>query len=73
MTLMDRKKYAVWIEVFRGVAGLALIFFTKDWFGIDSFLSMASYLVAIYFLTTIFGGVYFAYFEKPYAAPNLAS
>ncbi|WP_108424195.1 sterol desaturase family protein [Flagellimonas amoyensis] len=72
-TLMDRKKYAVWIEVFRGVAGLALIFFTKDWFGIDSFLPMASYSVAIYFLITIFGGVYFTYFEKPYAATNLAS
>lgn len=72
-TLMDRKKYAVWIEVFRGVAGLALIFFTNDWFGIEGYLPMASYSVAVYFLITILGGIYFTYLEKSYVTPNLAS
>lgn len=72
-TLMDRKKYAVWIEVFRGVAGLVLIFFTKDWFGIEGYLPKAGYLVAAYFLTTILGGIYFTYLEKLHATPNLAS
>ncbi|WP_127141045.1 sterol desaturase family protein [Flagellimonas marinaquae] len=72
-TLMDRKSYAVWIEVARGIAGLALIYFSNDWFGIDAYLSIGSYLVALYFLITIFGGVYFTYVEKSFAAADLAS
>jgi len=63
-TLMDRTKYAVWIEVFRGIAGLALIFSTKDWFGIDAFIASGSILVSVYFVVTIGAGVYFTYFER---------
>jgi len=72
-TLMDRKNYAVWIEVVRGLGGLVLIFFTNDWFGIDNYLALGSYLVALYFLITIFGGIYFTYFEKSFATPDLAA
>ncbi len=72
-TLMDGKKYAVWIEVVRGIGGLALIYFTNDWFGMDSYLSMGSFIVALYFLITIFGGIYFTYFEKTLVTPDLAS
>ncbi|AEM71149.1 fatty acid hydroxylase [Allomuricauda ruestringensis DSM 13258] len=72
-TLMDRKNYAVWIEVIRGVGGLVLIYFTRDWFGINAYLSMGSYFVAFYFLITIFGGIYFTYFEKSFIATDLAS
>lgn len=72
-TLMDRKNYAVWIEVIRGVGGMAMIYFTNDWFGINAYLSIGSYVVALYFLVTIFGGIYFTYFEKSFATPDLAS
>jgi len=72
-TLMDRKNYAVWIEVIRGVGGMAMIYFTNDWFGINAYLSIGSYIVALYFLVTIFGGIYFTYFEKSFATPDLAS
>lgn len=72
-TLMDRKSYAVWIEVIRGVAGLVLIYLSGDWFGIDTYISIGSYLVALYFLITIFGGVYFTYVEKSFATADLAS
>ena len=72
-TLMDRKSYAVWIEVIRGVAGLVLIYLSGDWFGIDTYVSIGSYLVALYFLITIFGGVYFTYVEKSFATADLAS
>tara|TARA_B100000949_G_scaffold231525_1_gene243886 strand:+ start:6216 stop:7484 length:1269 start_codon:yes stop_codon:yes gene_type:complete len=72
-TLMDRKRYAVWIEVIRGVGGLALIYFTNDWFGINTYFSIGSYLVALYFLVTIFGAIYFTYFEKSFATPDLVS
>ncbi|MFT0716461.1 sterol desaturase family protein [Flagellimonas lutimaris] len=72
-TLMDRKNYAVWIEVIRGLGGMALIYFTNDWFGINEHFSIGSYMVALYFLVTIFGGIYFTYFEKSFATPDLAS
>ncbi|QCW99177.1 sterol desaturase family protein [Aggregatimonas sangjinii] len=65
-TLMDRSNYAVWIELARGVLGLALIGFTGDWFGINEYFFFGSGLVALYFLITIFGGFFFTYFEKEY-------
>lgn len=63
-TLMDRKKYAVWIEVLRGILGIVFIVYTKDWFGIDSYILTGSFIVGLYFLITIIGGIYFTYFEK---------
>lgn len=72
-TLMDRKNYAVWIEVVRGVGGLVLIYVTNDWFGMNAYLSVGSYLIALYFLITIFGAVYFTYFEKSLVRPDLAA
>ncbi|WP_375323793.1 sterol desaturase family protein [Flagellimonas sp. GZD32] len=72
-TLMDRKSYAVWIEVFRGVAGLVFIYMTNDWFGLNGFLPQGSYWVAVYFLITIFAGIYFTFFEKSFITPDLAS
>ena len=63
-TLMDRKPFAVWIEILRGVLGLLLIGRSGDWFGLDAYVPFGAVMVAIYFLTTIFGGVYFTYLEK---------
>ncbi len=63
-TLMDRSSYAVFIEVFRGTAGIILIWMTKDWFGINGFVLWGSLMVAFYFFVTILGGIYFTYFEK---------
>lgn len=63
-SVMDRKSSAVWIEVVRGILGISLIVATRDWFGINSYLSWGSLLVTFYFLVTIFGGIYFTYFEK---------
>ncbi|TXN36768.1 sterol desaturase family protein [Flagellimonas hymeniacidonis] len=72
-SLMDKKKYAVWIEIFRSIAGLVLIYVTNDWFGLNAYMEMGSYLVGVYFLITIFGGVYFAYGEKNEKTSNPAS
>ena len=63
-TLMDRTPYAVWIEVTRGILGIAFIVYAKGWFGIDAFFAYGSICIGIYFLITILGGVYFSYFEK---------
>ena len=61
---MDRKPYALWIELFRGLGGLFLIILTGDWFGIDDYLPFMSVFIALYFLITIFGGIYFTHLEK---------
>lgn len=58
-SLMDRKRYAMWIEVVRSILGLALIYFTGDWFGINMYLPFGSYLVALYFIITLLGGIHF--------------
>ncbi|MCM4169658.1 hypothetical protein KCTC52924_02255 [Arenibacter antarcticus] len=62
-TLMDRKKYAVWIELGRGLVGIFWILFYGDWFGLHNFLPSANMWVTAYFLLTIFGGVYFTFLE----------
>ncbi|MDO6820077.1 sterol desaturase family protein [Zobellia sp. 1_MG-2023] len=69
-TLMDRKKYAVYIELFRGVFGLLFILFTKDWFGLNGYLNFGSWLVALYFVVTIISGFYFTYFESVVSEQN---
>ena len=63
-TLMDRSRFAVWIEVFRGLAGLGFIIYTKDWFGVDSYVAIGSIIVSLYFLITILGGIYFTFSKK---------
>ena len=63
-TLMDRSRYAVWIEVIRGILGITFIVYTKDWFGLDAYFSAGSFLVGSYFLVTILAGVYFTYFKN---------
>jgi sterol desaturase/sphingolipid hydroxylase (fatty acid hydroxylase superfamily) len=63
-TLMDRASYAVWIELFRGLTGIALIVITGDWFGMNVYIEQGSILMIFYFFITIFAGVYFTYLEK---------
>ena len=64
-TLMDRDKSAVWIETIRGLGGLALIWITGDWFGIDVLLPWGSFIVALYFIATIIGAHYFTFIDRP--------
>lgn len=63
-TLMDRKLYAVWIEVSRGVLGVLIVIYTNDWFGIENYLDGGRIIIASYFLITILGGVYFSFFDR---------
>jgi hypothetical protein len=55
---------AVWIELCRGILGLFLVFRTGDWFGINAQVTGGGYLVAMYFVITIIGGIYFTYMER---------
>ena len=60
-TLMDRKKHAVFIEIARSLAGLILLFYSGDWFGINNYLTFGSWLIAAYFGSTIVGALYFGF------------
>lgn len=57
--LMDRKPYALWVETGRSLAGLWLIWTTRDWFGIGEYWAFGALAVALYFVLTLFGGLYF--------------
>ncbi len=63
-SIMDRSTFAVWIEIARGLAGLFIIGYYGDWFGINAYVSFGSLVVAFYFLITIAGGVYFTYLAE---------
>lgn len=63
-SLMDRDKSAVWIEVLRGIAGMAIVVYNGDWFGISGKFLFAENFVFAYYFATIIGAVYFSYFEK---------
>ncbi|AWX45407.1 Alkylglycerol monooxygenase [Flagellimonas maritima] len=72
-SLMDKATYAIWIEIFRGIGGLALILITGDWFGLNEYISVGSYLVGLYFGITVLGSIYFTFFERSYIAPDFVS
>lgn len=63
-SLMDRQNFAFYIEFFRGIAGIALIWVTNDWFGINSIWEYGSFVVAVYFGLSILGGFYFTFVER---------
>jgi hypothetical protein len=60
-TLMDGKRYGVWIEVIRALAGWTVLSFTGDWFGIESYWKNGPLLVGIYFGITLVGAFYFGF------------
>ena len=63
-SLMDRKLYAVWVEITKGICGFMVLYLTEDWFGLNNYFALGSYVVGLYFLITILFSVYFTYFEK---------
>lgn len=71
-SLMDRLNFAFAIELFRSVAGIALIWTTGDWFGIDAFWPYGSLLVVLYFVITALGGLYFSFVERSGAERQIA-
>lgn len=56
-SLMDRLPSGVWIEVLRGLAGLAFIVHTGSWFGTETWIPGLHYAVAAYFAVTPVGAL----------------
>ena len=71
-SLMDRQRYALYVEAFRAVAGGVFIYLTGDWFGINTYFEQAGLFLQCYFLFTLFAAVYFTFFEKETVSSNLA-
>lgn len=64
-TLMDRKPYAFYLELFRALVGIIFIGVTGDWFGLDLYWAYGSMLISLYFVITAVGGFYFTFIERP--------
>lgn len=56
--LMDRNRYAVYWESLKGFAGIAIIYYYEDWFGLSSSVSFAHYILVGYFILSM-GVAYF--------------
>ena len=61
---MDKIKYVVYIELFRSILALIILYKFEDWFGLTVYLSYDNYLIAGYYISCIFGAIYFTYFDK---------
>lgn len=70
-SLMDGLSAAAWIEAVRGLGGMGYILQTGGWFGIDTLLPFGRELVAVYFMATAVGGVYFGHRRKAGASSEL--
>ncbi len=58
--LMDRNRYAWWVEAVKSLAGLALIYWQGNWFGLYSALS---WLLAGYFIFSALATLAFVVYE----------
>lgn len=65
-TLMDRKKYALTIEVVRSMLGVAYLIIQNGWFGMQTYFAGATSVMLSYFLITITAAVYFTLLEKEF-------
>ncbi len=68
-SMMDGSRYAVWIELARGAAGVGFIGATGGWFGIETLFPGATVMVAAYCVATSLGGLYFGRYELPESVP----
>ncbi len=63
-SIMDRKGYAIWIELIRATSALVFLYLNQDWFGINNFIAFGSILVTTYFVISMLSAIYFTYFEE---------
>ncbi|MEL7270415.1 MAG: sterol desaturase family protein [Bacteroidota bacterium] len=66
-TLMDQDAAALPIEVLRSLAGITWLVYFKDWFGMNAYFPLGTWLVGLYFTMTLVATLYFTKLEKPEA------
>lgn len=62
--LMDRLKIAAFTEGLRAIIGVGYILVVGDWFGLNTYLSIGTILMMIYFAITLIAGLYFTFIES---------
>lgn len=62
-TLMDKRSWALWPELISAFAGLFIIYFQGDWFGMNAVWPMGKYVVAGWFLCSVLVSTYFVFTE----------
>lgn len=62
-SLMDRDSTALWLEVAKSVAGLAIIYISGGWFGIDNMIPGGTMGVALYFIISVAVVAHFVFNE----------
>lgn len=68
--LMDHDKNAIWLEALKSLTGLAIIYYTGDWFFINEMIPGGMMLMVFYLIMSVFVVAYFVNVElkdKPMA------
>lgn len=58
-TLMDKSKYAMWVEVIKTGMGLGILWWQGGWFGLEQFSVALTFVMAAYFLFSLGMVAYF--------------
>ncbi|MEZ5043650.1 MAG: sterol desaturase family protein [Saprospiraceae bacterium] len=58
-TLMDKSKYAMWVEVIKAGMGLSILWWQGGWFGLEQFSVALTFVMAAYFLFSLGMVAYF--------------
>ncbi len=65
-SFMDGAKAAFWVEIGRAILGLFFVFLTNDWFGLETYIYLGSWVIVIYFSLTIVFTSYFWWYANPF-------
>jgi sterol desaturase/sphingolipid hydroxylase (fatty acid hydroxylase superfamily) len=69
-SLMDTYKFTIIFETIKVALGLYVIFSLGDWYGINSYLSYGSLLMAAYFVVSFLATIYFSFVEKRFVSSD---
>jgi hypothetical protein len=61
--LMDRNRYAVVWEILKAAAGIGIIYYTGDWFGISTIQPVIKYVLSVYFIVSAGISFWFGYYD----------
>jgi len=60
---MDNRKISVYWESIRFLLGALILFYFKDWFGLNNFIKYGNYLIITYLMLSFIMTIYFVIFE----------
>jgi len=62
--LMDGSRYAIIWEIIKAGLGIGFIFYQQDWFGLNSYYALGSYLLIGYFAVSLIITGWFSFGRK---------